>query len=523
MSVVAKGFALPHEMPPMRLPSFPALERTSTLSLNSTMTASCEQVTRGLLTRQASFPFWLEHAQDAIYSFHPQVTWKAVGQEAMREGEFLNFGTGNMSYSAGTIMMQGGTTSVGYPYLGVDPATGPGNWFFAPEGWEVGVVYTGTPFSATDSIHAVFDKWTGPGNYAPQSVRVPFGHVYTPTPPATDWGLIVVLDAGWYRLSAIAEPGGLTGGEEIQVAVAVGSGLQYYKPSPSRYPIGFASRGAVSRALAPALTSTAFSFSSIPFSNTRLTALAVLFTNVTKAINKEGTVQAARLNPEVFDVFGFTAKTFNDIHPAEKYFFGLEKGFYTYAPPSTDLSNFWDYVIRASSDQQQVAPLYRLDNSAMVNAFTFADPDGGTALAVNLDYHIEFRNSSQLWPIGLSSMTLETLHQSQLSLVTAGFFFDNPDHKWILEKISRAWKVAKPLLRLHPAGAAAVTAVKAIQGQLLNRKVSQPQPTTMQVAVPRRSARKRPAKGSGRRVAMVRAARGARVTRTRKGALRFDY
>jgi hypothetical protein len=255
-----------------------------------------------------------------------------------------------------------------------------------------------------------------------------------------------------------------------------------------------------------------------------LTAAATLFTNVTKAINKEGTILAARLNPETVNPFYFNAATFNDIHPAEKYFYGLEKGFYTYAPPSTDLTAFQDFV---SHDQSGgVSPLYRLDNNAMVNAFLFSDPDGATALAVNLDFHIEFRNSSQLWPIGLSGMTLEALHQAQLALVSAGFFLDNPDHKWILEKISQAWKMAKPLLKLHPAGRAAIAGVRTarqlIVGKSLPTRVSQPKPATFQVAVAKPRGRAASA-ARGRRRRNRSAPRGAKRVVRKRGSVQYVY
>jgi hypothetical protein len=77
----------------------------------------------------------------------------------------------------------------------------------------------------------------------------------------------------------------------------------------------------------------------------------------------------------------------------------------------------------------------RLDNSSLVNAFVFTDPDAGTSLAVNVDYHIEFRTTSALWPIGLSSMSLEALHGAQLSLTEVGFFFPNETHKEVLGKV----------------------------------------------------------------------------------------
>jgi len=74
------------------------------------------------------------------------------------------------------------------------------------------------------------------------------------------------------------------------------------------------------------------------------------------------------------------------------------------------------------------------------------------ALAVNISWHIEFRTTSALFQIGMSPLTLESLHQAQLALSQVGFFFDNPDHTMIITSVLKALKM------YLPAAAAAVSA-----------------------------------------------------------------
>lgn len=258
-----------------------------------------------------------------------------------------------------------------------------------------------------------------------------------------------------------------------------------------------------------------WSTSHIPWASTRLTAVAALFTNVSKALNKEGTVQAARLNPTTDNIYGQNqvvlpdANTLSSKHPSEKALLSLEKGFYTYCPPSTDLSRFWDYTFHAGgyemgsagSDlamRQQECPVYRLDNDALVNYFLFSDPNSSTgdftSLAVNLDFHIEFRSVSALWPIGLSTMSLESFHQAQMALVQTGFFFNNDDPvtghnriKGILSSIARyiggpVAGAAAPYL--YDAGLAVVGKVSRDLQARRDNRVLQPKATTLPISVP---------------------------------------
>lgn len=194
-------------------------------------------------------------------------------------------------------------------------------------------------------------------------------------------------------------------------------------------------------ALVPSGPPPEYGNSTIPYQSTRLTAVGALFTNVTKLLNKEGVVYSARLSPANIDVFNFAQTDIVAVHPAEKAQLALEHGFYTYCPPSTDLALFQDYTCAAVPQSgawtQTDCPYYRLDNTALVNAFVFVDSDATTTtnLAVTLDWHIEFRTTSTLFQIGLSGVTLETLHQAQLALVQLGFFYNNDDHKSIAMKV----------------------------------------------------------------------------------------
>jgi hypothetical protein len=168
-------------------------------------------------------------------------------------------------------------------------------------------------------------------------------------------------------------------------------------------------------------------------------------------LNKGGTILAGRVDPKGGNAWATTQAIIAAKHPSEKAYLALETGLYTYCPPSTDLATFYDYTSPTSSYlSSALIPVYRLDNDALVNVFFLTSPAAtASVFAVNVDWHIEFRTASTLFDVGISTISLETLHQAQLSLIQVGFFFENFDHKVILRGILSAAKWAAP----HLAGA----------------------------------------------------------------------
>lgn len=507
LSSVAKAFSLPQTQPPMRLPSYPAIERTSLLSFNATKTLAVTSVAianRGLLTRQAMFPLWCERDLSGGYSLmyrppipgiydpsNPVNGYSRASADSPGAWTLDGAGIGDQSYpfySSGNdrpnaVIVSASALEPGYPWLGLDGES-TGTYFYVPAGWTTflatNIMYA-VPLDDTSNdtaIYFVVDEYTTPGEYVTRTLKSSGLEVTQADPDAVGRVEGWVTAAGatfaptkntWLRLRSVYL--GDSGSSAIQgesvsgpVLVVVGPHIEpawtYTRSGMPSEPPAFITNVYLTSvtvtqtrgALAPYATTTAYATSDVPFLNTRLTAVAALFTNVTKVLSKEGTVLAARFNPEQMDVFNIVADNYQDVHPSEKYFYGLEKGFYTYAAPSTDLGFFYDYTVRVGSiTSKQTLPVYRLDNAAMVNSWTFTDPDGGSSLAVNLDWHVEFRNSSQLWPIGMSSMTLETLHTAQLVLATVGCFFDNVDHRYILGQVAKAAKWLMPVVSTHPA------------------------------------------------------------------------
>lgn len=478
---LARQIALPHEHAPLRFPSFPALERTAVMGFNAPAQVNLPADTpvKFLVSRQASYPVWADQTIDACgmrVEWDSFATLQNGGNDTTIFYEAAAFNEMGISPQTATTARVGtdNTCFGGYPLeappLGVDSRTGGSKpYAYVPAGWSATIVVSGISGAFTTgpcSADVNFDLWMAPGETSTQLVLAT-GHTAGQYSMA---GTLSATSVGgrWIRPSTITVT---TSGAAFDWPDSVAVTL-LTSSVPMTYTNSNANWGTVSKTgapsptvgLLPLVSPVEFYNSSLPWMATRTTATSLLLTNVSQVLTKAGTVLAGRVSPNVISPWAVSSAYINNLHPAEKAFLPLETGFYTYCPPSTDMSDFWDYAsvshrgFAGTMSPANPFPVYRLDNDAMVNvAFLTA---GATAeqVAANIDWHIEFRTSSALFQVGLCSMTLETLHSAQIVLAMGGFFFENNWHKRILDKIISGAKIVAPyaytaLKAVHPAAA----------------------------------------------------------------------
>lgn len=493
---LSRQMALPHEFAPARFPSFPALERTAVMGFNVPATYSLKthplngNVHRGMLTRQASYPLWLDEDNTAPWAFTlifaDDIARIVGGAGAPMDTPLSSWYVGAVARS---LTVPGTSLAVapqcGTPVVGLDNATGPAIWFYAPKDGTICITTTivlGGAYTTDPQLVVTLEKWEAPGQVT-ESNQVYLTWVSTAT---SMYAKIIPTASGWYRFSRLQATASTATSAtatfmNYSVVVTNSPMVAVVAPTATLSPDFNVGADLGVRSLMPFTKPPEFANSRLPYSSTRTTAASVLFTNVTKVLNKEGTVLGGRLNPATSNVFNFEATDLATLHPAEKQLLGLETGFYTFCPPSTDLAHFWDYTLTVANDFRPTIPLYRLDNDSLVNCFVFDDPDGSTNLAVNLDWHLEFRTTSALWQIALSTVPLEVLHQAQLALVSAGFFFQNETHEAVLKKVlpvlkSAASSLMPALASMNPLTKVAYKATKQIMS---SRPKKGPAPTSL--------------------------------------------
>jgi hypothetical protein len=462
---IAKAIALPGKSRPIRFPSFPSLERTAVMAFNSaagvavsaTTTANTGQNQGGIkaiVMRSPTFPTWFQVPYSSTLSVNAPAIVTSLGFNA----SFANVGAAVQGAYADVVQTpismnngitytgQPGTTiqcgnGVPLPYcnyvpVGVDSGCPGPEFLFCPAG---SYILSGikTQNAGNWSAWMNMEQWTSPG-----SVQVLNQLTITAVGTSSAVGVLNVIQDGWYRCSSIsvAETAAVFNQQFFVSVACFQLGVLGLAPvftvAANTLAVTVNTAASVTVVPQPYLTpiasSSEFSNSTLPWCSTRLTAVAALFTNTTKVLNKEGSVLWGRVTPGTINPWSCAYADVNRLHPSEKAFMGLEDGCYTYVPPSTDLADFLDYI---ASNVNLTTMLHRLDNMALVNVGFFTDPDGGTNLSINTDWHIEFRSSSTLFEIGTSNSTLESLHHAQIALLKAGFFYPNFSHVAIMNAI----------------------------------------------------------------------------------------
>jgi len=447
------------------------------------------------LFRQATYPLWADQiftaetitgswqTETLNYVANPAATITDIS--APVTASVTAYSTGNRIASPTAVGVVGAlapaTTAVYVPF-GVDLGTGPNPFIYVPNGFYLYFVVTATSGVLTSTTNTVvtYERWSSPGEIGTLAQGLAT-NVAGQTGSMTSE---VHFDTGaWIRprgLQIELPASSSMAATSMTITAVVTAGFATYAGSIGNYGT-VTIIGAVTTALYPLTYPVEFTNSTLPWYSTRVTASAFLGTNVTQIQKKGGTILAGRVAPSVQNPWEVSQSYVNGLHPAEKAFLPLETGVYSYCPPSTDLAAFWDYTLPTGigSNSSKACPIMRLDNDSLVNIMYITATSDAEQLAITCDWHIEFRTSSALFPIGLSAMSLESLHTAQLALASIGFFFENPTHKTLLNKVVSAAKSFAPQAAGLLAGP---TAARLVKGAIMlaNKPRSDMKTTTAQ-------------------------------------------
>lgn len=472
MQDFARTMALPGRHKPLRYPSFPALERTATMSFNVPKQLDCPAGdTRVMVCRQAAYPAWASTTFPIDKQYMAGSIWKCQdrGATSAAIGTAFHEPVGS---SISHYVSTAGTTSPsstkpglvgtnldpfpgGNPILGIDEATGPVEWLYVPSGAYI-VVCANFSANWTGEYRIQLEDWDAPGQ---TSSWAEYGGSVSASNSVGHAGLVFASGGGgrWVRIVGVWLSSNATVVRQVYMSLGIvmnASSAVITPQTGANWPtITAVAASEVKPFFFPAAFPVEFANSKLPWYSARCTAAAALFTNTTKVLNKEGTVLWGRVAPQAINIWHSVDKTYiTTLHPAEKAFLPLESGTYTYVPPSTDLTRFLDYSSNSTGEfgayVASSVPLVRLDNDSLVNIGFINDIDGGTSLAMNVDWHLEFRTSSTLFDIGLSNSPIEALHGAQLILLKHGFFFDNFDHVAMINRLIQFAGSMYPFMRL---------------------------------------------------------------------------
>lgn len=454
---LARSLALPHDFQPQRFPSFPALERTAVIGFSTPTTfyVHTSYTQAVALHRDAVFPVWgdLYCPPNSAYNYQATYILETSGVGA---SNFANTGVLMSALSQGSIppgAFHGGfVAGVGgallvplptkYPPIAVDLTLGNCPFIFVPPNCKAFInAYIQSSTPVNNESRFVLDVWNDSGTMYEAMTDLCLSSVNCMWTTWSPGALGLWIRVKSFELQPSVSRPKCTAWVDVNVSNMNAAAFQPNAGAPGAWT--FTSTGlSTDKFLTPLFGPSEWGNSILPWSDTKVTTTAALLTNVTQVLNKAGTVLAGRVFPEVQYVWGVTPSYISLLHPAEKLQLALETGVYTFSAPCEDMLKFRDFNCLMSGGA--TLPVYRLDNNSPVNVMFLTAGSVAETMALTADLHLEFRSSSSLFQLGMSTMTLETFHQAMLALHSVGFFYENPTHAAILAKILQAAKWILP-------------------------------------------------------------------------------
>jgi hypothetical protein len=460
LSAIAKSIVLTKESPPLRLPVQTGTERTAVLALENTGTFSFDStvVASGgnayaLLIRHPLVPLWMSGTFTGTFVQYQTLFATATeGASGSQSATVVNIPLDDSAYfvNTGTLPSWLGNNVVNNPRytipIGVDKILGVDYMYVPPGALAVVQVTFGASTACGGQINIY--NWTGPGSEELVGTVTNSGNTNQ-----LNYTFSVV--GGWYRwgngefysstttsLSVAFYPGWITGG----TPAAPSGTLNFLWPFniPSEF-----------------IADTPY-----PWADTRVNSASALFTNVTEVLGKSGTVLAARLIAE--DGYWVPAPiVVSSRAPTEKYFGALEHGVYSFTSPSPE-SQVYQRAWRQATTSSYNNPVVYLDSLGYGNQFIFTDNNNSPygQLAVTVNWHIEFRTSSILFPNAVSVTPLEELHRAHVAVGMLPNFMQNEQHMDYLKMLGSAIRSVGGSLVRHGSGPNLSRSLKTVGGLL---------------------------------------------------------
>lgn len=451
---------LPEASRPIRLPGFPVIEKTSVNSFSVPATRSTcvtkstvtPEYTKFILTRNPLQPLWWSFTTDgaAVNQGAWTLTYDVFGSAIEYQETLPELCEWSWGPYSGTGVLPRNTTATFTDALTTDQAivAQDAKWTYVWAPFVGSLVATVTLGSAAASASTA----------GVATVVDALGTVYRiPLSCAVgDFCMSGKIDyagvSNWVRIQSVSLPAVASGGavrtaalstsNAASSAVAITNGTTSGLISTLLY-----SGGPVTVLTIPAWTNPEYKTSRAPFLDTRVTAVGLRAENITKLANVDGNFLMVRCDPSVDP----NKLTYDDMlrYPQHLRCFGrLAGGFYAALTPGKDLYDWKNYLVRNTPTVAAFwpPPYYDLTSEVYNIVGVLYDSDSGTQLNLNLNLHIEHRTASQLFPLGTSRLSMESVHRALLHLDQVGTLFDTGDLSAIKAMRSgRAPRMSKPV------------------------------------------------------------------------------
>lgn len=458
MNALHRSITEPLASRAQRLPTFPSVERTAVMQFTAPTRTTVEASdTRVMVCNQAAYPVWTDYKTvyfggtfitslsylsknndpDSPYFYNEPAAGTAIPQGAIAP-------TWNPDGSSSTAGQPGlGSTSTYDPYvispiIGMDRSVTPNPFLYVVQ--PTTSLFVAVQFAAATTglqVSIELEVWIGTGVAKRMRFSSTGSADFNVLFQKTQFNLLGATPI-WVRPVSV-NIGNAGSAPAISAPVVyMFSTAQNYASSSfigsttqATTTIDIASGTGGFRSFLPNPVPIDFYYTAIPWGDTKVTAVGVEATNVTKVLNREGVVMCGRVNPVTKYLWNVGASDLASLHPSEKVQLPMEKTIRTYVLASAELGEFTDYTYPVSTavynpvtlvGAASYLPVFNLSSNAFANFMVFQDPDGGSSISLRSALHIEFKSNTVLWPISISRVKMEVFHQA-ISRAAQGPFF----------------------------------------------------------------------------------------------------
>ena len=328
LTKLALSFVLPHENKPMRLPVVPAaLTALLDTMADATMPVSDQGNKLAFLCRDPAYPLWVGKSITAMSWFLRDISVAMPGTVNTAYPKLLFTqvtGFSNSGTIDGVLASSAQAADLGVVGRG-------GDWIYVPKDFALHVVLDlGVAATAGTVVYADLEYMICGERRQFTLTMNPSGNQFWGTGTSGASTGPDTIPYGFVRLLGLRSGTNTQSISSVQLYFGWGTGSWFDQPTGTK--VG----------LFPFSMPPEFNNSVLPYTRTRLNSSAALFTNVTAALSKEGTILAGRLKQSVVEPWDFTSNHINSVHPSLRYYGALEKGLYTFTTPNADVDMFDD-------------------------------------------------------------------------------------------------------------------------------------------------------------------------------------
>lgn len=428
-----------------RIPNFPPNGRTGLTGTVNTFTLTGPQASainlttkRMIQTRDPVLPLFYDYINTnytnagVLVTYDTDTGWKS-GLALDSTAEITDINMVTTAASTGTSALPGITGTVQQPYSNMgsnywpsmtDPQLTGNPFFWLPDNWSYTFLVHNVAAANAILGFVTFEVWDGPGAVSAVISSFSTSSVYG----AAGGAYYSDGNPAWVRMRAvnITSAGNSAADTNVKASMYISAGAATVTFLSSSVTITSAQGATVGTGVCMLPVPESLPAQTLATVPSMLTSVVMhssnlQFENVTKVLNKEGTMQAARLRyADRARPFAASASTIAIVDPRKRYMGALEHGVRGYVEPGASVGTPREHLFTylTTAGVRQILPTMVIRSEDIYNLYSITDSDVTTVstFSVSLSQGWEYVSNSYLFETDVCRTTTPVLERAIVAL-----------------------------------------------------------------------------------------------------------